>query len=276
MRYSYTRSYCGPVQLVVFDWAGTTVDFGCQAPIAAFVEGFRSKGIELSMEQARGPMGMEKRDHIQAVMELDDVAAAWQAHYGRPANDSDIDAMYTSFVDLLMQVLPSHSQVIPGVVDVVAALRDQGVKIAATTGYFREAAAAVAGSAAQQGYVPDVALSSSDVHDGRPAPWLIYRVMEQLNIYPAVAVVNVGDTVVDIESGLNAGVWSIGVAATGNETGLSEEEFLALEAESRESRVCAAREKLVRAGAHYVIDTIDELPAVVDEINALLLQGGLP
>lgn len=276
MHYSYTRTYCGPVQLVVFDWAGTTVDFGCQAPIVAFVEGFRLKGIDISMEQARGPMGMEKRDHIKTVVEMDEVARAWQAKYAKPANDTDIDEMYENFVPVLLKILPEHSRIIPGVVAAVQALRKEGIKIGSTTGYFREALDIVAAAAAKEGYIPDVSVSSTEVPAGRPAPWLIYRAMETLNVYPASSVVNVGDTVIDVESGLNAGAWSIGVAATGNATGLTEEEFAAAKPLERNALVDAAREKLVRAGAHFVINTMDTLPEVVAEINTLLQRGYTP
>lgn len=276
MQCNSTYIYYGKVQLVVFDWAGTMVDFGCQAPIAAFVEGFKMKGIDISMTQAREPMGMEKRDHIKTITEMDDVARAWENRYGRAVSDADIDSMFNDFVPLLMKILPSHSKVLPGVLDAVAFLRGQGIKIGASTGYFREAAETTARCAAEQGYVPDAAISSSNVSAGRPAPWMIYRVMEMLGVYPPEAVVNVGDTVVDIESGLNAGVWSIGVAATGNETGLTADEFTTMPVDKRESLVAAAREKLTRAGAHRVVDTMDELPAVISEINRILQQGGKP
>ncbi|WP_028583350.1 phosphonoacetaldehyde hydrolase [Desulfogranum mediterraneum] len=276
MDYNYTRSYHGRVQLVVFDWAGTTVDFGCQAPIVAFAEGFRQKGIEISMAQAREPMGREKRAHIRAITEMDEVARAWEAQYGRPVSGEDIDEMFDDFVPLLLRILPDHSQLIPGVSEAIASLREQGIRIGASTGYFREAADTVAAAAAVQGYRPDVAISSSEVAVGRPAPWLIYRIMEELNIHPAAAVVNVGDTVVDVESGLNAGVWSIGVAATGNETGLSAEEFARTPTAERQALVAAAREKLLRAGAHQVIDTMEELPGVIECINGQLGRGCSP
>ncbi|PIE73209.1 MAG: phosphonoacetaldehyde hydrolase [Deltaproteobacteria bacterium] len=276
MQFKYTRKYTGPIRLVVFDWAGTTVDFGCQAPIAAFVECFKKKGIDLTKEQARGPMGMEKRDHIKAVFALAEVSARWQKIYGKPVTEQDIDTIYEDFATQLMKVLPAYSQILPGVVEATTILRGMGIKIAATTGYFREAAETVAGSAAQQGYIPDSALSSSEVENGRPAPWLIYKAMENLNIYPAATVINVGDTVVDIESGLNAGTWSIGVAATGNETGLSEEELTALEQDKKEALVLSARNRLARAGAHFVIETMAELPGIVQYINTLLQKGATP
>ena len=42
---------------VVFDWAGTMIDFGSFAPMGVFVKAFETFGIRASIEQARGPMG---------------------------------------------------------------------------------------------------------------------------------------------------------------------------------------------------------------------------
>jgi phosphonoacetaldehyde hydrolase len=274
--FSYTRTYRGPVKLVVFDWAGTAVDFGCQAPIIAFMEGFKQRGVEVTMEQARAPMGMEKRAHIEAVLAMDEVAALWRSVHGKDATDEDIDSMYEDFVPHLLSILPNHSQLIPDVADAISALRADGVKIGATTGYFHEAAEVVVRAAAAAGYIPDAHLCASDVRQGRPSPAMVHRIMELLDIYPPEAVVNVGDTVVDIHTGLNGGVWSVGVAATGNETGLGRKELEELEPARREAKIATARSRLIQAGAHFVIDTMAELPGIIDTINGLLKQGKSP
>lgn len=276
MAFQFTRTYRGKVQLVIFDWAGTTVDFGCQAPVAAFVEGFRDMGVEVTREAARGPMGMEKRAHIEAVSALDEVARRWQEVHKRSVNDSDIDIMFEKFSSLLLDSIAAQSVLIPGISEVIETLRSRGVRIGASTGYFSEAADLVVKGAAGQGYIPDYTTCASEVPAGRPAPWMIYRVMQALDVYPPGAVVNVGDTPVDIESGLNAGVWSIGVAATGNQMGLSAEELRALTPEQYKHQLSAARESLSRAGAHYVIDTMEELPAVIEKIEDKLASGSNP
>ena len=270
------RTYRDNVRLVVFDWAGTTVDYGCQAPILAFIEGFRAKGIEVDARTVRGPMGMEKRAHIKAVTEVPQVADSWLQKYGRAVTEEDIDAMFHDFVPHLLSILDSHSQMIPGVVEGVSRLRERGVLIGSTTGYFREAADIVATAGARAGYTPDFSVCASDVEEGRPYPWMIYRVMEALNICPPEAVVSVGDTEVDMRAGLNGGVWSVGVAASGNEMGLTREAFEGLESSKRETLLTTAREKLYSAGAHLVIDTMEELPAAVEKINVLLASGDKP
>jgi phosphonoacetaldehyde hydrolase len=270
------RAYRGPVKLAVFDWAGTTVDHGCMAPAAVFVEGYRRKGVEITMAQARAPMGMEKRAHIEAIAAMPPVAARWQETHGRPIQPADLDALYEDFVPSLLAALERHSGVIPGTVEACRQLRDQGVRIGASTGYFEEAMAVVQRAAAAQGYTPDFSVAATQVPMGRPAPWMIYRVMEALRIYPPQAVVAIGDTRVDVEAGLNAGVWTIAVAMTGNEVGLTADELAALPETERQARRAHAYATLTEAGAHFVVDGIWDVPAVAEEINRQLRQGLCP
>jgi phosphonoacetaldehyde hydrolase len=271
-----TSNYRGKVQLAVFDWAGTTVDFGCQAPVAAFVEGFNQMGVKVTPEAARIPMGMEKRDHIRAVAAQDDVKRTWHNVHGRRISENDIDIMYNAFATLLLESIEVKSDLIPGVLPAIEMLRGQGVKIGASTGYFKEAAEIVAAKAAKFGYTPDFSICSSDVPAGRPQPWMIYKTMEALRVFPPGAVVNIGDTPVDIESGLNAGVWSIGVAATGNQMGLTEEELKQLSSKEYTCSLEKAKNSLYSAGAHFVIDTMPELPEIIAKINITLASSKTP
>lgn len=276
MDFIYRRTYQGQLKLAIFDWAGTTVDYGSCAPAAVFLEGYRRKGIEITMAQARAPMGLEKRAHLEAIGAMAEVAARWEHVHGRSLTPEDIDEMYDDFVPLMLKTLDDYATLIPGTLETVATLRRQGIKVGATTGYFAEAASVVAAAAAQQGYTPDSTICASDVTVGRPAPWMIYATMNKLEVYPPAAVVSVGDTVPDVASGLNAGVWTVAVAKTGNELGLTEAEIAELEETELQLRLAQARERLAQAGAHYVIDGIDALPPVVEAINARLAHGERP
>jgi phosphonoacetaldehyde hydrolase len=264
------------IGLVIFDLAGTTVDYGCIAPVAAFVEGFRMMQIPITLTQARAPMGMEKRAHIRAIAALHDVAVRWQQVHGRAVTDSDIDAMYEAFTSLLLDVLPKHCDLIPGVIDAVAWLDQRGIPFATTTGYFKEAAEIVLDGAAARGFCPHAAVCASEVPEGRPAPWMIYRCMEILDVYPPEQVVHIGDTAVDVASGRNAGVWSIGVVASGNELGLSHDEIRRLEGPLLLQRLKQGRQALIAAGAHYVIDTVADLPELIPKIEQRLAAGERP
>lgn len=276
MEFEFRRAYRGRVKAVIFDWAGTTVDFGCMAPAGAFIALFARHGVTATNAQARGPMGMHKRDHIAAMIRMPDIAAQWEAARGAPATDADIEALFQEFIPMQLEALPGYCGVIPGVVETVQALRTRGIKIGATTGYNEAMMNICLESAARAGYAPDTSVAVTMVPAGRPAPWMAVQAAMNLGAYPFEACVKVGDTVTDIQEGLNAGMWTVGVTATGNEVGLPLHELDALPADERARRVGAAADKLAGAGAHYVVDGVADLPPVIDAIAARLAGGGRP
>jgi phosphonoacetaldehyde hydrolase len=265
------------LRLVVFDWAGTTVDHGCFGPVAPFIAAFAARGVTLTPAEARAPMGLDKKDHLRALTRLPAVAERWQAKHGRPCTEADVEELYTAhFVPLQLRAVREHCRLIPGLLESVAFLRGRGIKVGSTTGYFRDAAELVYEAAREQGYAPDVNLCPADVPGGRPAPWMIFRAMEAVGAYPPAAVLKVGDTVPDIEEGRNAGAWSVGVARTGSDVGCTEAEWAALPRSEQQARVGRANERLLAAGAHLVIDSVANLPAAVAEVEGRLARGERP
>jgi len=215
MEFVYRRSYRGPVKLVILDWAGTTMDYGCYAPAVVFIEVYRRHGVEITMKQARRPMGLHKRDHIKAISQMEEVAEAWTQVHGRPVTEQDVDDMFIEFQPLQLACLADYADLIPGTLETVAALRERGIAIGSTTGYFFEAMELIKEEAARRGYVPDSSVCATQVPAGRPHPWMVLQNMFNTGIYPPEAVVKVGDTKPDIGEGLNAGVWTVGLAKTG-------------------------------------------------------------
>lgn len=256
------------VKLVVFDLAGTTVDHGCFAPVTPFIEALARHGVEVTVEQVRGPMGIAKLEHLRALLALPTSAAQWRARHGADATDADVVQIYQDhFVPLQLASVARESALIPGVLECVERLRDRGIRIGTTTGYFGAAADLCIAEAARQGFAPDVCVHSEQVPAGRPAPWMIFRIMETLGVYPPRAVVKVGDTVPDAQEALNAGAWAVGVAETGSGLGLRAPELDGLPPDERMRRVSAVRRELLDAGAHYVIDSVRDLPPLLTEIE---------
>ena len=276
MEYTYQRSYRGPVRLVVLDWAGTTIDYGCYAPAVAFIEVYRRKGVEIGMQQARRPMGLHKHEHIKAISQQSEVASKWQQVHGRPVTEQDLADMFADFQPLQMQYLADYADLIPGTLDAVAALRAQGICIGTTTGYFTEAMELLKAEAARRGYSPDSSVCATQVRAGRPEPWMVLQNMVNLGIYPPQAVVKVDDTRPGIEEGLNAGTWTIGLAKTGNEVGLSLKEISATSPGKLEAMLIKARGELAHMGAHYVVDSIADVPWAVEDINRRLARAEKP
>jgi len=277
MDFVYRRSYKGPVKLVILDWAGTTLDYGCYAPAVVFIEVFKRRGVEITMEQARRPMGLKKLDHIRAISRQDEVAKLWKQIRGKKCTEADVQEMFEKdFVPLQVACIADYSELIPGTVETVNELKGRGIKIGSTTGYFTEAMEINLREAKKQGYDPDVNSCASDVPAGRPAPWMVMSNMQQARAFPPEAVVKVDDTKPGISEGLNAGTWTIGVAKTGNEVGLNQQELAALPAEEVIRKVNQAEDGLAKAGAHYVIESIAALPAIISEIEQRLKTGDRP
>lgn len=265
------------IEGVILDWAGTAVDFGCFAPVNVFVDVFKNAGIEVTMEEARAPMGMLKIDHIRAMLSMPRVSALWETKYGRAFGEQDVERLYAEFEPALMVSLSEYTDPIPGVIEAVEALKAQGLKIGSTTGYTSGMMEVVVANARQKGYSPDVYFTPDDTHSqGRPYPYLIYRNMEFLGLSASWKVIKVGDTVSDVKEGVNAGVWSVGVAIGSSEMGLGLEEFHALSESDREAAISKTEETFIRNGADFAIRTMSELPQLIESINGMLAEGKRP
>ena len=68
---------------IIFDWAGTTVDYGCFAPVKAFIEAFEHYGITPTLEEVRKPMGMLKIDHVRTMLSMDRISRLWKKNRGK-------------------------------------------------------------------------------------------------------------------------------------------------------------------------------------------------
>lgn len=258
------------------DWAGTTVDYGSFAPTAVFIKLFASRNIPITIEQARAPMGLMKKDHLRAIAGDSDVAKLWKSTHGHAITTEEIDAMFEEFVPMQMHCLEEYSDVIPGVREAVSAMREMDMKIGSTTGYTRAMMEVLLPIANANGYAPDSWVSATDVPAGRPYPWMMYQNATRLDVFPMEACVKIGDTLVDIEEGLNAGAWTIGLAVTGNLFAMTEDQVSGLTEEEYTRRRKAASDQMYTAGAHYVVDSLADCPLVIEEINYRLRQGETP
>jgi len=264
------------LEAVIFDWAGTTVDHGSLAPVRAVTEVFHRHGIPLTDADARKDMGIFKRDHLRNILAMPQVAEQWRELTGAGPTEQDVGTLFSEFLPLQMRILGDYSQVIEGVPAAAEKLRGRGLRIGSTTGYTRPMLDVLVERAAAQGYHSDLALCPDDAPGGRPHPWMCLQLAIHLRLSATSRAVKIGDTVSDIEEALNAGMWAVGVAATGNEIGLSASDLAALREEERRRQVEAARSRLLAAGAHYVVDSAACCEAILDEIDRRLAAGDRP
>ena len=276
MDFVFQRTYRGKLKAVLLDWAGTTMDYGCFAPAVVFMEVYKRKGVEISIEEARAPMGAHKRVHIRQISQDENVARRWKSAHGREPDESDVEEMFCDFVPLQVACLADYAGLIPGTLEAVTEMRRRGLKIGSTTGYTGEMMAVLQSEAARRGYVPDSTVCATQVPAGRPHPYMCLQNAINLETYPMEAMVKIGDTLPDIEEGLNAGMWTIGLAKTGNELGMTEEQVAAVDPALLQARLAKAYRRMQQTGAHYVADGIGDVPPLLDDINARLARGERP
>ena len=264
------------LKAIVFDWAGTMIDHGSRAPAIVFQEIFRQRGIEITIDQAREPMGMAKREHILAITQMPDIQKKWVDKFGRLAADSDIDEMYKQFLPLQKETLKDHSQMIQGATKAAELCRNLGLKIGSSTGYTRELMADVSTIAKEQGYEPDLILCAEDAPRGRPAPYLLYEASKRLDVYPMSTIVKVDDTILGIQAGVNAGCWNVGITRTGNLLGLSSEEVEGLTESQRDHMISLVGEQMLNAGAHFIVESVEDIEIALTYFDELLDQGASP
>lgn len=207
-----------PVKLIVCDMAGTTVQDNREVE-AVFFEAIRQTGLQVQSHEVNAMMGWSKIKVFEAL---------WEKQIGKA------DAKYQEYVKqsyrLFTQLLEQHYLNMPvepteGALELFRFCRTQNIKIALTTGFYREVTDIILSRlgwniglnedyvAENDSAVIDCSISSSDVTDGRPAPDMIFLAMKKLGIAVPEEVVNIGDTPSDLESGNRAGVWlSLGVS----------------------------------------------------------------
>lgn len=255
------------IECIIMDWAGTAIDYGCFAPVAAFIESFKTLGLEVTADETRAHMGLTKIEEIRMLLSIPRINACFWEKYGRSCNDEDVQLCYTEFQRVLFASLEDYTDPLPGVVVTISELRSEGIRVGSTSGYTRKMMDVIIPVAERKGYVVDNCVTSDNLPAGRPSPYMIFQNMCELGISSCQNVVKIGDTIADIKEGLNAGVWSVGIVLGSNELALTETEVRDMKAEELIRRMAQVRLRMLEAGAHYVIDSVDELPDIIQAIN---------
>ena len=264
------------IEAVVFDWAGTTVDFGSRAPMGAFVKLFQSEGIEMTISQARIPMGINKWDHINALLHLPEIQSQWLQIHGKTHSNADVDRLLEIFVPMNKVSIRECGQLIPGVAELTKILRERHIKIGSTTGYTKELLDILLPIAKEQGYEVDALSYSGDTPLGRPSAQMMHRCAEQLGFDNPLSFIKVDDTEPGIKEGKAFGCWTVGVAVSGNALGLSYEDLVALPQKDSIHLIESARKTMQAMQPDYVIDSVADLLPVIDQINRRLDLGEKP
>lgn len=271
-------NYTNPskLQAAILDWAGTVVDFGSFAPTQIFVEAFAEFDVNVSIDEARGPMGMGKWDHIRTLCDQPQISERYKKVFGRTPSDDDVTAIYQRFMPLQIEKIAEHSALIPGALETIALLRGQGLKIGSCSGYPAQVMAKVVELAATRGYTADHVVATDDVPNGRPWPAQALANVIALGIDDVGACVKVDDTVPGILEGRRAGMWTVALVCSGNALGLTYEQYRALDPATLASERTRIHSLFEGSRPHYLIDTLSDLPEVITDINKRLANGEMP
>jgi phosphonatase-like hydrolase len=178
------------IDLVIFDMAGTTVQDDGQVP-AAFEAALAEHGIAVSAETIRGVRGASKRQAIAALM---------------PDGPERVEQVYASFRGHLARLYRAGVRSVPETETVFAWLRGRGIRVALNTGFDRDTVQLLLTALGWADGVVDAVVCGDEVARGRPAPYLIFRCMEAAGVESVHRVAAIGDTVLDLRAGHNAGV----------------------------------------------------------------------
>ncbi|MGL4741228.1 MAG: phosphonoacetaldehyde hydrolase [Sarcina sp.] len=251
------------IKAVIFDWAGTTIDYGCFSPVGAFIDAFAKMGVEITIDEAREPMGKLKIDHTRAILEMPRVRTEFKKIYERDFNENDVNDLYEIFEKNIFDTLKDYVKLKPNVLYVMDMLKNKGIKIGTTTGYTKEMMDIILPIAHEEGYRPEFNIASDQVLKGRPYPYMIEENAKAFGIKDMKSIIKVGDTIVDIEEGINAGVHTVAVVLGSSELGLTQEEVNNMDKNILNKKMNIVKRRFLDAGADYIIDDISELIEVI-------------
>ncbi|MAG57659.1 MAG: phosphonoacetaldehyde hydrolase [Planctomycetes bacterium] len=272
------RTYRGEVKALVLDWSGTTADAYVLAPAVVFVEVFKRQGVEISMSEARGPMGLRKDLHIKKLTEVPEIRERWKSIHGSYPGDDEAARMFEDFVPLQLECLRQYTTLLPGVAEVTQRLQARGIKIGSTTGFLRSMVDILEEDASRQGYRPDASVAGDEVINGaRPRPFMVYRNLDLMDVRPIQSVIKVDDTASGVGEAVEAGCWGVGVVRYSNYMNIDNlEQAETLPEDDLQRRMEETRTILQDAGAHYVIDSLADIEPVVQDVNSRLARGERP
>lgn len=184
-------------ELVVLDMAGTTVDEGL-AVYRVLEETVVAHGGTPSAAEIAKWHGSAKHEALRALL-----TPAGSA----PLSDEALKPIVEDFRSRLTAAYIERPPVaLPGVPEALAELRAAGIRVALNTGFDRDVVNSLLSALGWEGdSVADAVVCGSDVPAGRPAPFMIFRAMEQLDVRDVSRVLVAGDTPRDLEAGTNAG-----------------------------------------------------------------------
>lgn len=256
------------IQGVIFDWAGTLVDFGAMAAVRAYMAVFDAYGVALTEEEARDRQGLSPYGNVRRLLSTERIRREWEQIHGKSWGPEDVERLCLSLEGQLEASLKETARLKPGVLYMARKLHEAGIRIGSTSEYGNAKLRLILPVAEAQGFEPDCWVTADATRGkGRPYPYMIFQNMQQLELSDVHRVIKVGDTAEDIREGRAAGVWTVGVLDGSALMGLSEERYNALSRSELSQYRSRALEAYAAAGADFTVRNVTELVDVIRRLN---------
>lgn len=249
---TFDNSYVPKIRVVVGDWSGTFIDDKSNAPALAIKQACLLYGMDISLQSVKEPMGMSKVDHIKYLLFKHGDSKYYE---DKDAFEHTVGLILETYKTIQKTIIRDHCELLPGVLTTLQELQKQNIKIGLTTGFPKVITDIIVAETQKQGLYLDAHVATDEVFKGRPYPDGIERNMELLNIINKHEVVKIDDSETGIQEGVNAGVWTIGLSKHSVTSDINQS---------------ISKQILLKAGADYVVDTVQDIPKVINEINFYL------
>ena len=272
------------IRACIFDLGGTIVDRYSLTPLIAFRKAFKNRGVELCPSLIRQDMGLNKMDHIDKIFEDNNVQKQWFGRNLEIIDNKIKKEIFKDFSKIQKNETIERMKIIPQTKKCIQYLQDNDILTGVTTGFDYEQTMRVKSLLETYNVYLDSYVSSTCLDlPARPKPYMIHKNMDNLNLNDSRRIIKIDDTVSGIQEGLNAGCltvgvarWSVNMAIDTYEDMMSLDNVImdgsnnySLNYHNQKEKLKKSREILEKSGAHYVIDTLEELPGIIEHINRM-------
>ena len=257
------------IRACIFDLGGTIVDRYSLTPFLSLKKVFKNYNISVTNNLIFKDMGKNKKDHLIDILSDQNITGQWSRNYNRVPNKKDVDYLMKDFYEIQTNYSTIMIDILPETRECIDYLQFNYIQTGVTTGFNRENMDIIKDKLERNQIYLDSYVSSTCLDKpSRPYPYMIQKNMENLNINDPKEVIKVDDTVVGIHEGLRANCWTVGVARWSTNMNIySIEDAYGFSEWEIQDRLENSRNILKEAGADYVIDTLDELPRVIESIK---------
>jgi phosphonoacetaldehyde hydrolase len=272
------------IKACIFDLGGTIIDRYSLTPLLAFRKAFKKYAIDLSPSLIRKDMGLNKMDHINKIFENTDIQKQWLGLNLEIADNRVRKDIFKGFSKIQAKETIERMKIIPETIGCMRYLQDNNILTGVTTGFDYEQTMRVKSLLETYNINLDSYVSSTCLDlPARPEPYMIHKNMDNLDLDDAREIIKIDDTVSGIQEGLNAGCLTVAVSRWSVNMGIDSYEDMmkldnvimdgsnnySLNYHNHKEKLKESREILEKSGAHYVIDTLEELPGIIEHINRM-------